>query len=254
MSSSRIPYVLEQIRQEIRRRDQTDSRLSYAWIVLPIITAAIGIAVIVSVLTITTNPLLFLFVAGSFYIVALIASAIYAILLYKLIARRNRHFSRQMRLFEYVVQLLREVTRMKGVDAEAKLISIERELREARDEEGEKSAILWVILTIFTGIAGLYVYYFLTRDFKRHELREDRMLEDVNYVITSLGGMPLPKRVESIPNRSFVLYLILSIVTLGIFGIYWTYTLIRDPNVHFREQAKIEDELLGKLEQVSRGL
>ncbi|MEM0450049.1 MAG: DUF4234 domain-containing protein [Nitrososphaerota archaeon] len=62
------------------------------------------------------------------------------------------------------------------------------------------------------------------------------------------------KRVESIPNRSFVLYLILSMVTLGIFGIYRTYALIRDPNIHFREQAKFEDELLGRLEQVAQGL
>lgn len=92
------------------------------------------------------------------------------------------------------------------------------------------------------------------RDFRRHESREDRVLEDVDAMITSIGGTPLPRRGESIPNRSFALYLILSVVTLGIFGIYWTYALIRDPNVHFREQARMEDELLSRLEQVSRGL
>lgn len=249
MPSSRIPYIIEQVRWEIRRREETDRRLSYAWVIVPIISAIITLIILIA--SLAAGPAYFLFGIVFTYIVAIIASIIYAILLYVLVARRNRHFSRQLRLFEYVVQLLIEVTRSRGIDAEPRLLSVEREMREARDEEGEKNAVLWAVLTIFLAITSLYVYYFLMKDFKRHESREDRMLEDVNYVITSLGGMPLPKRVESIPNRSFVLYLILSIVTLGVFGIYWTYALIRDPNVHFREQAKIEDELLGRLERMT---
>ncbi|MEM2493100.1 MAG: DUF4234 domain-containing protein [Nitrososphaerota archaeon] len=251
LQSSRIPYILEQVRHEVRRRGETDRRISYAWIALPIISTAIGLAIITMVLSSTTHPVLFLLTVGSFYLVALIASIIYAILLYRLIARRNRHFSRQLRLLEYTVQLLREAARLRGADAEARLISVERELREARDEEGERSAVLWTILTVFTGIAGLYVYYFLMRDFRRHEQREDRVLEDLSAVISSIGGMPLPGRGESVPKRSFALYLALSLVTLGIFGIYWTYALIRDPNVHFREQARLEDELLRRLEQLA---
>ncbi len=43
------------------------------------------------------------------------------------------------------------------------------------------------------------------------------------------------------------MYLILTIVT-GIFGIYWSYTLIKDPKTHFREQSRIETELLSRLE------
>ncbi|MEM2042175.1 MAG: DUF4234 domain-containing protein [Nitrososphaerota archaeon] len=53
-------------------------------------------------------------------------------------------------------------------------------------------------------------------------MREDRILEDLGAVISWIGGTPLSKRVESIARRSFALYLVLSIVTLGIFGTYWT--------------------------------
>lgn len=60
------------------------------------------------------------------------------------------------------------------------------------------------------------------RSSERHEVREDRILEDLGAVISWIGGTPLSKRVESIARRSFALYLVLSIVTLGIFGTYWT--------------------------------
>ncbi|MFQ5950797.1 MAG: DUF4234 domain-containing protein, partial [Candidatus Geothermarchaeales archaeon] len=55
------------------------------------------------------------------------------------------------------------------------------------------------------------------------------------------------RRDRPMPERSVVLYLVLSIVTLGIFGIYWLYTLIDDPNLHFRHHIHTEDDALGAL-------
>ena len=62
--------------------------------------------------------------------------------------------------------------------------------------------------------------------------------------------MPLPRRETILPDRSFVLYLILTIITLGIFGIYWLYVLLKDPNEHFKHHILVEDRLLGQLESV----
>lgn len=89
------------------------------------------------------------------------------------------------------------------------------------------------------------------KDFGRHEAREDRILEDVNAVISYMGGMLLSGRTERVADRSFVLYLLFSIFTLGIFSIYLIYTLIRDPNYHFREQSRIIDELLNRMKLLS---
>ena len=45
-------------------------------------------------------------------------------------------------------------------------------------------------------------------------------------------------------ERSFAVYIILSVVTLGFFWVYWVYVLLNDPNNHFRQQASIEDTLM----------
>jgi hypothetical protein len=239
--SSRIQFLLEQVRAQVRRREETDRKVSYAWLIFLILWAIVVLALIA---VIFAFPALLPIIYG----VAILVQIPYLILLYMLISRRNRHFARQQRLFEYTLEFLREASKARNVNPEARLMSVERELREARDEEGEKNAVIWVILTLFTGILGLYVYYFLMKDFPKHERREDRILEDVNAALTSMGAMPLPKREEAIPNRSFALYFVLSLVTVGIFAIYWLYTLIRDPNIHFREQARIEDDLIRRIE------
>ena len=44
-------------------------------------------------------------------------------------------------------------------------------------------------------------------------------------------------------ERSLVLYAVLTVVTFGLFGIYWLYILIDDPNKHFERQRVVEDAL-----------
>ena len=54
----------------------------------------------------------------------------------------------------------------------------------------------------------------------------------------------LPRRSYPTPSRGFVLYIVLTIVTIGFFWVYWTYTLLNDPNNHFRQQSMAEDTFI----------
>jgi len=44
-------------------------------------------------------------------------------------------------------------------------------------------------------------------------------------------------------ERSMMLYAVLTVITFGLFGIYWLYVLIDDPNKHFVRQEAVEDAL-----------
>lgn len=253
--ATRLPSLLETVRGEVRRREETDRVVSVAWVVAPVLAVVVAFVLIfLSFLLAAAGapPEL----AGGFLAgglggaigILFLVGIIFLYLYYVLIKRRNRHFARQTRLLESAVAFLREAAQRQGVDVEARLISMERSLREARDEEGEKGAVLWVVLAFLTGIAALYIYYFLMRDFHRHERRMDGLTEDLNAVLAALGQMELPRRTEPVPKRSFAVYLILTIITLGFFGIYWIYVLIKDPNIHFGEEAKVEAEMVARLE------
>lgn len=260
-----MSIALENLRRDARMRMETDYEMSPAWILVPLIPI-VGLIVFFAVFfgalfTLATAPLppgvtppatgFFVGLLGILFllsIVGFIAQILFAYMIYRLVNRRNKHFQRQGFLYDDTTNLAKELAAKKGVDISLNLNNMERTNREARYEETEKSAALWAILTFLFGIVVLYVYYFLMNDFYKHERREDVFFEDLNRALLPTGiTVNLPRRALPIPDRSFVLYLILTIVTLGIFSIYWLYVLLTDPNSHFRQQALTEDTILAQV-------
>jgi uncharacterized membrane protein YidH (DUF202 family) len=253
--------VLENLRKDAEMRPQTDRQVATAWLLLPIISivvAGAAVAVVfgqilsqVSKITPGTTPVIDygpIIASISFIIgVGVIVEVLTLYFFYMLIRRRNQHFPRQQRYFSDLVTLLRGAGSRRGVNIDAMLVSMENTIRQAQAEETEKSAILWVVLMLIPYvniIAYLYIYYFLTSDFYKHERWEDGMLSDVERALSALGVTFAFRRNESIPSRNFVLYLVITIVTVGVFGLYWEYTLIKDPNNHFANHAVYEPQLV----------
>lgn len=184
--------------------------------------------------------------------VSLIGFAVNIVLTYMLVNRRSTHFKRQKFLSEDLVAAVNSLAKTKNVDVESGLSSIERTVREANIEEIRKDAVPWAILAAFIPFMQWYVYYFLMKDFYRHERREDGFWEDLSRMLDKLGvNFSVPRRTEAMPDRSFVLYLILTIITAGLFGVYWVYVLIKDPNEHFNYHIQTERQLLTALESVA---
>ena len=266
-----MSIVLENLRRDTRARLETDKQMSTAWIIIPILPF-IGIVIYIVVLvaaiatsfssfrftnttggttTTTTAPMFavgFFGLLALFYVVLFVVGILWAVLLYKLVKRRNTHFHRQMFLYDDLIALAKELGTKKGIDISLQLNNLDRTSREVKLEETEKSAPLWAILSIFIGILGYYVFYFQMKDFYRHERRQDIFLDDLLKLMTTVGiPVNLPRNSYPIPDRSFILYLILAIITAGLFNIYWVYTLISDPNNHFRHQALVEDTILAQV-------
>jgi uncharacterized protein DUF4234 len=248
--------TLESLRKDSELRGQTDTRMSVAWIFLPIIAIVIEIAVVFITIaatisniqnlstTSTAAPAVGLGVSTA---IGLVASILFLYFFYMLIRRRNQHFPRQQRFFSDLVSFLRTAANKKGANVEPVLNSMENTLRQSQSEETEKSAVLWVILMIIpfiSIIAILYILYFLTKDYYKHERWEDGMLSDSERAMSALGIQFIFHRSEPIPSRSFILYLIITIITFGIFGLYWEYTLIKDPNNHFANHAVYEPQII----------
>ncbi|MGQ9726141.1 MAG: hypothetical protein ACUVQL_03305 [Candidatus Bathycorpusculaceae bacterium] len=245
--------LLENLKRDIRMRLESDPIMPSTWLLIYLIPVISMVLMIFAVALLpfmgngaTVVALSLMSVVIIFSLLSFVASII---LTYKLVNRRNTHFKRQTFLSEDILGILKEITSKKGVGAEAEMLTLERTLREAKAEETEKSAVLWAILSAIIFIASWYVYYFLMKDFYKHERREDAFFEDVSRILgkSSITFVP-PRRMKPIPDRSFILYLIVTIITAGIFGIYWLYVLLIDPNEHFKYHIGLEDELLKTLE------
>ncbi len=252
---------VENVRKDVRMRDESDPKMSNVWLIVYLIPI---FAIIIGIVSIFSSIILYpaigtdvvpIFLVSLFLLIPLLlllGFIVSIILRYKLVKRRNTHFKRQVFLFEDTVAAVKAIAAKKGVDVEVGLASCERTVREAKAEETEKSAALWAILSAFIFLAEWYINYFLMKDFYKHERREDGFWEDLSKTLDKCGiTFSMPRRTEATPNRSFVLYLIITIITLGLFGIYWLYVLLKDPNEHFKHHMQIEDQLLGTLESVA---
>jgi len=264
----KLSVEIEDLKKDVRMRPESDPIMSNAWLLIylvPIFAIIMGVlSFFFMIITarvvgppgtpappaLAAIPLVIIAV-----LLGIISFIVSIILRYKLVKRRNTHFKRQSFLYEDLISAAKTMAEKKGVDVEVGLSACSRTVREARAEETEKSAVLWAILSAIPWIGVLaewYINYFLMKDFYTHERREEGFWEDMSKVLSKCDvPFSLPRRTEVTPDRSFVLYLILTIITLGLFGIYWLYILLKDPNEHFKYHIQVEDELLSALESVT---
>jgi hypothetical protein len=180
----------------------------------------------------------------------LITYSVSLVFTYFLVNRRTTHFKRQNWLFTEIISSIRSVATTKDdVDVTEELMLLEQNVNQANADKTEKNPILWAVLSTFIPFLALYVYYFMMTDFYNHEQFENKFWETTSNTLNKLGiNFSVPQRTQPMQNRSFVMYFILAIVTVGIFGVYWLYVLVNDPNTHFKQHVPVETQLLSALE------
>lgn len=143
-------------------------------------------------------------------------------LFYRLLNGRNRHLQNysktQKRLFEY----------MKSKD---------KQPLEPNHTVKEYNPKLWTASIILI-IPAFIILYLLTKDLIAHEKEEEAYLSVV-----------LPQRVfmtQTIPQTTYVL---ITIVTLGVGGVYWLYKVINLYNSHFKADLLVEKEIARLMEE-----
>lgn len=216
--------TLSLIEAQVRRRTETDRDMSFGtfwlWsIVLSIFTLGIG-------------------------------STIYQYVIYfQLLNRRNDHFERQHRLIEQIILGLREA-HGGNLKVASRLSAADATLEEMRREEGRREPWLWVLLWPFLtlGIAALWTIFWLTMDWRRHSMRQQRIVDDLSAAFRELG-YSTPNIIDEgvSPARSYWLYLLFTVLSFGLFGIWWLYVMFKDGNTHMRSDQFMEDQLLNTL-------
>ncbi len=189
---------------------------------------------------------------GLYLVLSFITFGIYAIYAhYKLIQREQEHFDRMGRfngdLYKLIYEQADESGKTNEVSAELTELNSMNEDFQRLQAGKERSPALWTIVSLITlGLAYFYVYYFLHKDLVDHQRAEAEYIEKASHLLNRLSVGKHPITIEQIvPDRSYALYLLLSIVTLGLFGIYWNYTFFKDGNAHFLEHRRFEDQLMG---------
>lgn len=269
---------LDDMKKAVELQSRTDRIISPIWIVVPVLSFFLSIiGLVLTIISIenfmaalnasivTGSAVATLTIPGFTYLelasLALLIALLY--LFYILIKRRNLHFEREYRFFYDISFVLKNLAATRGMganqDLQRNLRDIDSELTTIHNTKRDRSAILWIILLfvpIVDVFAYFYIFYFLMKDFEEHEAMEDWLISSVSRALASLGfNFAFSRESNSsgrFPNRNFWLYLVLDLITLGAFGIYWIYLLIKDPNNHFVTEVQIENRILSTVISTSQ--
>jgi hypothetical protein len=172
---------------------------------------------------------------------------------FKMIQRQQEHFRRMGRFNDDLLKLIEERAADIGQSQQqARGIDEVRVLNEdyQRLQRGkERSPGLWIVISIITlGLGFLFVLWFLNADLQQHQRAEAEYIEKASTLLNKLGIGKHPIVVdEVVPDRSYPLYLFLTVITLGLFEFYWAYVRIKDGNTHFSEHDRFEEQLMGTI-------
>jgi len=248
---------LDAIERLIRKSEETDKIVPVALMFAPPILAFVGVLLMIA----GTERKRYYYSGMHYYsyyedynytflglgfILIIVGAIIGVYLLYVLISRRNRHFERTITLYESISNYLNS-SRLRDTV-----------IRMKSEQGDEKNPVLWIVLYFISNlvpvlgwIVVIYIFHFLNKDFVRHDRNERIFLEQLSETLPIDESLYLSK-IGRFPDRNTIVYFVLTVLTLGLFQIYWFYTLINDPNEHFREHRVIEAKILEALKQSIR--
>jgi hypothetical protein len=241
----------QRIIETINQRGNTDEIIPEWWVLLPILAVVLSVGV--SIVGIFINIFAGIFVSIA---VAVIAEIIVLLLIYKLLKRHNLHMAREAALRRSIIDYFRFKGEEKGAGYQVYQYTqaMEGIDREGLATEKPQDALLWTILCIIPVInyvAYILIGYWLTNFTPGHDRRFYAFAQNTQYAGSQVGmANVLPPMWRPVPDRSFILYIVLTIITLGLFAIYWAYVLIKDLNEHFKNEWEFEDALLREIQRM----
>lgn len=265
---------LPELEYAVRKRFESDRMMGYIWVIvpiLPLLLAILGAAILLGfVLTaiaagisrptatapFPTDSMAAILILGwiGLILVGFIVSIFGAVALYYMISRRNNHFRRQRMftsiLLPYLEAKLKEKEKSSNAISALALLN-----RDSEYEETERSAAVWAVLYIFVSpILGLYIFHFLTNDLYKHFKRQIDLSRNLEALLKDIDVQFVSPAQYEIKRRETILYIILTIITGGLFWIYWFYLQLKEYNEHFKSQWRLEDQLMDTLRTQIEGL
>lgn len=177
------------------------------------------------------------------------------VLFFQRIGRVDKFINRKKPYFEGLVNYCEQISKEKNkYDELSTQINKLKDVYEYDFLKKNKTinAGLSLLLTIITfGIWGIVVMYKLNKAWDNLQRAEQKFYDELNPILTKLEltKYPINFRIKTNKKRSFILYLFLTIITFGIWGIVWDYKIHTDADDLYPEFHTAEDSVLGAIKQ-----
>lgn len=176
---------------------------------------------------------------------------------YQLVRRSRDHNARRLEELDAATAVAWEAAERQGLTEELRpqFDSISGNLAVLRGMTSDfRDPLVWVLLAFVTGIATWIAYILLDGDRVKHDYHEGAIENDLAAIYTRLGASlsgPDPARLQG--KHNYVGRIVATLLTCGLYGLWWLYDMMEDLNRHFRSNWAWEDQLAGAVQSVSTG-
>jgi hypothetical protein len=114
-----------------------------------------------------------------------------------------------------------------------------------RMTESFREPVIWVVLAVVArGIVELIAFILLDQDLVTHDRSEVGVEYELALIFSRLGQrLPTPDQTRVKARNNYVGRIVATIVTFGIYLLWWYYDQMSGPNLHFRTNWAQEDAL-----------
>ncbi len=246
----------------MRMRDTTDKIIPTSWafallafqIIMPVLIILMVYLLLIEIDIDLSNTGLITIVLIMF-IASVAMVIIQAVLIYKLVGRRDEHFRRDGMIRQGMMEYLDAMS-----IKEQKDINVERWTMNTMHfsaMEHPRSPGLWAMmvgLTVIIPIIGIFALFyslnFLTKDVHEHDKHQRDFNGQFQMAMFKLGKVnTISYDWQPLPRRDSGVYILVSILTLSFFLPYWWYVNIVDMNTHMRNQWNFESQLIRMIKE-----
>ena len=175
--------------------------------------------------------------------------------IYQLVRRSRDHNARRIELLDAATTLAWEQAQSKGLADELRSAfeRIAPHMAVLRNQATQfRDPVVWMIISLLTGgIVHFIIYILLDGDLITHDHAEGAVESELSTIYTRLGAPvagPNPARLKSPHN--YVGRIVATLLTCGIYGLWWQYDLMTEGNRHFQENWAWEDGLAQSVQQL----
>jgi hypothetical protein len=167
---------------------------------------------------------------------------------YQLVRRMRDHNARRLELLDAATSAAWEQAGRQGLQQElapsfqranAQLEVLRQMTYDFRDP------VLWVLLAIVAGVAEIIAFVLLDQDLIKHDQAEVGVEYELSVIYGRLGQqLPPPQQGRVKRPDNYVGRIVASILSFGIYLLWWFYNQMQEPNKHFAINWTQEDQLV----------
>ena len=175
---------------------------------------------------------------------------------YQLVRRSRDHNARRIEMLDAATTFAWQQAEAKGIanDLQPNFNRISAELVILRQQAAQfRDPVAWTLISLVgAGIVHIVLYILLDGDLVAHDRAEGAIEHELSTIYTRLGAaVPAPDPSRLKEKHNYVGRIVATILTCGVYALWWQYNVMTEANVHYDHNWHWEDGLATSVQQLT---